>query len=310
MKVTGRSLLVPALATLALSVVTSCGSAGPSYVSSTIIPPPTDGFQLAMDEFTVPAGQEVYMCQWFPLPITKESEVGGWEMKMAQGSHHLILFKVTGTPPTSRAYACNPNDISQVAGIFSGSQQPTFAYTFPTGIGMKIEPGQWAMIQSHYVNASDADITAQVDVNAHLVDPSTITSNAGTFFFDPISFKVPQGNGQSLTFTQTSPQDMMILGAQSHMHKHGITFDSVVTGTGITTPEPLVHADTWNDPAPAVLNPPLSVQSGQTFQWTCTWNNDSGAPLVYGNSALTNEMCILTGTFYPVTTTDTIFLIQ
>src|SRR5262249_42677621 len=87
--------------------------------------------------------------------------------------------------------------------------------------------------------------------------------------------------------------DMTLYLTTGHMHRHGVAFDATVAGS------PLYHSDTWDDPPAKIYSPGQAVVAGQEIDWTCTYNNDTGAPLHFGNSAATNEMCILGGIFYP-----------
>jgi hypothetical protein len=42
------------------------------------------------------------------------------------------------------------------------------------------------------------------------------------------------------------------------------------------------------------------MQAGDAIEWTCEYINTTTKPLVFGDSATENEMCILFGYIYPV----------
>ena len=277
------------------------------YVPSDLVPPPADGFQLAMDEFVVPAGGQAYLCQAFQLPIGVTSFVGSWDIAMAKGSHHLLVFRVADPGAWTHVAPCDGGGPPGFSDIVVGAQQPTATVTYPAGVGYQIDPREWVIVQAHYLNATDAPLLAQVDVNAHLVAPATVAAHAGSLFFDPLSLTVPPGPAQQLTYRCVAPQDMEVFGANGHMHRHGTELAAELDGAAGRVP--LFDHTTWDDPPTATFAPPLHVVAGDTFQWTCTFDNDTGAPLVYGNSALTNEMCILYGAFYPVQAQATIYCV-
>jgi hypothetical protein len=62
----------------------------------------------------------------------------------------------------------------------------------------------------------------------------------------------------------------------------------------------LVYEGTeWDHPTPSIFTPPLALGSDTQITWTCSYDNQGDTPLSFGESAATNEMCILGGTFYP-----------
>jgi hypothetical protein len=61
----------------------------------------------------------------------------------------------------------------------------------------------------------------------------------------------------------------------------------------------IYSTDSWSASPFTKYDPPLQVKMGQKFTWTCTYKADGGGLLTFGESALTNEMCIFDGQFYP-----------
>jgi len=99
---------------------------------------------------------------------------------------------------------------------------------------------------------------------------------------------------QSRTFTV--PDDIEVLLAVSHMHSRATAFTSS-TNMGQT----IYTGMSWNEPTPTKFDPPLSIAKGAVITWSCTYNNMTGMKLTFGESANTNEMCILAGMAYPKT---------
>jgi hypothetical protein len=78
------------------------------------------------------------------------------------------------------------------------------------------------------------------------------------------------------------------------MHRYGVHFKAE-TDTG-----QLVYEGTdWDEPEPAHFDPPLHIPAGSKITYTCDYDNTSNQMLTFGDSALTNEMCILSGTYFP-----------
>jgi hypothetical protein len=80
------------------------------------------------------------------------------------------------------------------------------------------------------------------------------------------------------------------------MHKRATNFVAT-TSTGVT----LFQTTQWAEPPPQIYSPPLFLPAGTTITWSCTYVNDTSASLTFGESAMTNVMCIGVNPFYPVT---------
>jgi hypothetical protein len=77
------------------------------------------------------------------------------------------------------------------------------------------------------------------------------------------------------------------------MHKWGTHFEAK-TDDGMV----LYQTDEWAEPAPMHFDPPLALTKGTRIDWSCQYANDTGAMITFGDSAVTNEMCIFPGEFF------------
>ena len=46
------------------------------------------------------------------------------------------------------------------------------------------------------------------------------------------------------------------------------------------------------------------MTSSQSITWSCSYYNDTGATLTFGDSAISNVMCIYLGQYYPASPTQ------
>jgi hypothetical protein len=253
----------------------------------------SDTVTLQLTPFTVPAGTEVYKCQNFKNPFGGAAvEVKEFESHMTSGSHHLLLFyKASATDDpiedcSGLEFAASPY----------GSQRPDDGIRYPDGVAALVPGANGFRLQAHYLNTTQQPIDASVKVVFHLALPGTITDHASVLFFNNTDIYIPSGSTPvPQTKTCTVSQDINLIMATSHMHQHGISFTATSGGTTI------FQTTQWSDPTPAMFAPPLVLKAGSQVTFTCTYMNDTGAPLYFGESALTNEMCILSGQFYPST---------
>jgi hypothetical protein len=255
-----------------------------------------------MDSFTVPAGAEIYNCQNFANPFGgMDTEVSGFESHMSVGSHHLLLFWEDASDPANYVPTGSPNGPLQscsgleFAATPYGSQTQDDSLTFPPGIASLMPGTSSFRIQSHYLNTTSATVTAQVEVTFHIAAPGTVTAQAGVLFVVDPKIKVLPATSATVTDDCTLPQDMNLLRVESHMHRHGTHFLASMAGSTI------YDTTTWSDPKPALFAPAKSFKQGDPLHFECAFTNTGTTTLTFGESALTNEMCILTASFYPIT---------
>jgi hypothetical protein len=106
------------------------------------------------------------------------------------------------------------------------------------------------------------------------------------------------------------PASYTIFSSWQHMHRTAIKFTASTNGAAFYT-------DTnWDSPAlfyhaPGIAEPPtatgtqkaIGMTNSQSITWDCTYYNDTGSALTFGDSAVTNSMCIYFGQYYPASAT-------
>lgn len=247
---------------------------------------------LQMTPFTLQPGQEVVKCQGFANPTADDLWVKEIESHDTVGSHHLLLLTA---PPGDSAETDCTNGVTADQLIIYGSQVPDSDMKFPDQVALRSKASQGLMLQSHYFNASDSVITANVEMVLHLAEPGTATIEAGVVQFANQEFTVPAGPPDTtVTKTCTVPHAMNVLRANSHMHRHGVGFQAM---TGSTM---LYETTSWSEPMPRAFEPAMALDQGAQVTWSCTYHNDTGSTIPYGPSADTNEMCNFSTIVYPM----------
>jgi hypothetical protein len=246
---------------------------------------------LAMTEFTVPAGGEVYKCQNFASPFEGDAEIVGFESHMTGGSHHLLLFY----DPSGKDAPLEDCSGLEFSATPYGTQRPDDAVTYPAGVASKIGLGFGYRLQAHYLNTTANDLVAHVQVVLHAAtDPSTIVDHAGVYFFVQPDIHVAPHSKADVSRRCRIPYDANILQTGSHMHQHATHFVSKLNG------DVLYETNDWDSPEPAIFAPPKAVKAGDIVDFTCSFDNPTGDTLTFGESAAQNEMCITSAQFYPV----------
>jgi len=110
---------------------------------------------------------------------------------------------------------------------------------------------------------------------------------------------VPGNTGFMLNahFLNVGAQDLQAtLTVTLHVAEPG----SATQFTATAGSQALYQTTSWDSPVPALYTPPLELASGTNVTFSCTYVNDTGQTLTFGESAQTNVMCIYEMLFYPV----------
>jgi hypothetical protein len=246
---------------------------------------PAGDWSLTLDDFTVPAGAEVYRCQDFANPFGADAAFARFDSHLSAGAHHLLVFYADQAADAPLA-PCSGNEFA--AGPY-GSQQLDDHLAYPDGVAAVVPATTGLRVQVHYLNASAQPISPHVEL--HLTRAAAYRDRAAVFFFSNLAIDVP-AHATAFTVSKTCmvPFDVTLVRTSGHMHEHGRLFHAQTPATT------LLDAATATDVA---YDPPLPLTAGTPITFSCTYDNDSSAPLGYGESATTNEMCIFSGQFYP-----------
>jgi len=268
-------------------------------------PPKGAGLQFQTKDITVPAGTEEQDCYFFKvseiakasgLDETKPLNLHRVQVAQRPGSHHMNIFRVRtikGLDPSKGAVQTATNGVGECFKSPNWSDWPLVAnsqqdgnvdWTYPDGVANVLEPTEWLMLQTHYVNATTQTTEApgHVTVNFWTIATNEVKSELGTVFATKQSIRVCQNNPAptfegSCQFNSKVP--VTIIGANSHFHSRGKTFD-MFTWDGVSTTTPphqdqFYESTAWNEP-PMLHSPDLLrvVQPGAgvwyhaSYEWT------------------------------------------
>jgi hypothetical protein len=286
-----------------LGLATACSGDGaakkpPAARGSTDATPDAGGESVVvtMESFPVPPGGEAYRCQNFANPFGGANvDIDRFEAHMPHGAHHMIVFFMDD--PTMPPLA--DGELEECSGsefhpnVF-GAQTPDGVIDLPEGVGVAIPSTTGLRMQIHFVNGSDHEVTAGVTTSFHVAMPGSIVNHAGQLLFTNLDIDVPPSVPTKVSKTCPLPKDISLLGTSAHIHSHAVDF--VATANDTT----LYHTTGWSDLTPKVFDPPLELSAGTEVHFTCSYVNETTTTLKFGESAITDEMCILGGVYYPV----------
>lgn len=255
----------------------------------------------------VPAGQELFKCIYGQFPTDGVTAVSGAESHYTPGSHHVLAYRsdLTAVPDgQTGVWDCRDgNWFVHERGSYYEAQQPNEERNLPEGIAHKFQPGEVIILQAHYINTTDNDIDAHVELKLHTMDVDDVREEAGTIYFNDTSIEVPPHSRAGVTMRCPIPQDINLAFLWSHMHARGTHF-IVKTDDPIAAEklgEVLYEEKDWSEPKPRVYpeGEENELHAGSHITFSCEFQNDTDNTFRFGNSAETNEMCILHGMYWP-----------
>jgi hypothetical protein len=240
--------------------------------------------------YTVEAGSEAYFCQNFANPFGKDVEVVSSESFMTPGSHHMFVFYAPGATdgPSEK---CSGLEYEKT---LHSAQTPQQLITYPPDVGASVPATDGLRILAHFLNTGQQAISAELTVVFKVVPAGTVKMQAAALFFNNFNVNVPPlGTGQA-TKTCSIPYDAQLITVVSHMHQFGTHFLAKESDGTV-----VYEGSAWDDPVPAVFDPPLLLPGGSSITYSCDYENTTTQTLTFGESAKTNEMCILSGQYFP-----------
>ena len=293
---------------LPMSVLAACSNSNPGTPDAPRIS--GDKYELHWGPVTVQPGHENTQCVVLRLSNTTPIKVHQVHNVLGPGSHHVIVYRDDmDTTEIPTPFDCQPftgalNPSGMVAPMMI-TQKLDDLLTLPDGVAYTLAATQMIRIEMHYINSSDAPITAQATSELYAASEATIHDEANILFIGSPDVSLPPGPTTLNEFFSPSRASLDLSTAKffaitGHTHKLGIDMQVNVAPspggakTSVYAPTPFV----WSEPETKTHNPEFTVPSAGGFDFTCTYNNPTAATVTFGESA-NNEMCFFWAYYYP-----------
>ncbi len=299
------------LALLALSLCACSGTVDPPEPPENTEPleaialaavPTGQGFQFITQETEVPQGVERQDCYFFKVGDIAaangmpEGAINLHRVQISQreGSHHMNIYRVRtllGLTPANGLFQPNSNGVGPCFNSANWADWPLLAntqqkgvldWTYPEGVANVIQPDEWLMVQTHYVNATTQKTPqayGKVWVNFWVIPQDQVKHELGTIFATKQNVRVCTKNPKP-TFNATcqinSKQPVRVIGANGHFHSRGKEFGIYAwDGYSLQRPaesERFYTSLTWDDP-PMERSPELdlTLPPGAGIWYTCSY---------------------------------------
>jgi hypothetical protein len=281
-------------------------------------------------------GQEIFLCYYVTLPNSEPVDVGGFQSWMSPGSsHHFIAYQLGGSGASSGGFGGFGGlfgGTSQKSGTIAscGFAGGTWVYAtstpgavigmnLPDGVGLPFGASQQIILNMHFINPGTDVLYPKVKLNILLAQNVQYQSSPMVSFNTQIAVPPATADGtpgtQTVSGKCTVPAGSQFFTMSTHTHKHAtaaviqyVSADGTsqeVVHTGLASSYPAVQAPNtgtdWEHPGVAEWNAPnfLTVQQGDSFNYSCTYENTSSTTITVGETAASNEMCMAVGYFFP-----------
>jgi len=261
---------------------------------------PKDVLELRM-QATIPAATEAEYCKFVEIPDTWVTRD---RIEFTTGSHHVLVYQTAytaiptakddGTPvDTSGVFDCSDGATNgwSVKKLIGGSQnrEGDAILRFPAGVGVHV--GGVALINVHYVNASDEALDTDVKITFDTLPADQIEQEGDILFLYNPLISVP-GNATARAHWRCPVyQDITISNVQSHMHARGVGYEARVDDGA-----PFYTNTLWERVPVSTID--LAVHAGDKLDYYCDYKNVEARD-VYQGPRSTDEMCMLIGSYYP-----------
>jgi uncharacterized protein YfaP (DUF2135 family) len=265
---------------------------------------PEQGFTVLTPQFEVAAGEEVQICYFMRTPDLNGDGSPFWIDRtltaINPGSHHMNVFRVKtivsldpedGAPVQMGEYdgtvISNGECFNSAAWadwpLLANSQKsntddPYTDWILPEGVATQYVPGEWLLVQAHYVNATTQQtlFAGRVGINFYRTQVEN-PQELGTLFATQQSLRICQSSPTPKyagTCNLPAGTNINVTAANGHFHSRGTRF-RIFSWDGQSETEPpaedmFYESLEWDDP-PMTTDLDLIVPDGGGVWWTCEY---------------------------------------
>jgi len=239
---------------------------------------------------------EIQDCHVFKLDNALNVEVDRLQIKFAEGSHHVHVYRSAVAEP-DKVYDCFKGINWQQWSLVAGAQTKTLDWQLPEGVTVPFAPHQQMLVQVHWLNTTDKPAESTIDLNFHTTENSV--EHLGTVF--GVNKRIDIAPGQRTRVEQFCqvPAGAKLHAVMGHFHQHGYDYEMMERMPDATTGNMLYTAP--DEPAFEFQTyaPAHEVAPGAGFQFGCSFFNWSDQQLTWGSDTQTQEHCNMTAYFSP-----------
>jgi hypothetical protein len=252
-------------------------------------------------EFAIPL-DESYSQFYFnvPWPAGSVATRFGSRFDNLKVLHHWLAFSsISGNPAGTVAKNVTGTTLGENAELIAGWAVGGCTTEYPNDVGVVLPDSGKIMVQWHHYNNTGMPQTDGSAVQICTVPKAMRQNLAGLTFLGTEDIFLGPGKPTAVgTCENTSGKDIHILGFTPHMHTIGIHMKSEVMNPDGKMDVPFDKPFVFDQQVNYMQNPPYILKPGARITSTCTYQNDSGVPVAFGQST-SQEMCYQFTVAYP-----------
>ena len=298
----GDFLGVRVLSEQEIAIILQWVDAGAPEGDPSELPPPLtfpDGWVLgepdlvlSMEEFSVPAGEDLYRCFSLPTQLGEDRHVRAIEIRPGNRSivHHVLLFgdpsglsQALDSAEPGQGYTCfgGPGFIPENS-FFGGFAPGVRPLVLDAGTGLLLQRGSRVVIQVHY-HPEEGGATDLTRVGIHFTR-APVDKIVRIFPLLNTSFRIPAGHARyevkySLTVPPGFGLDSHIVSIAPHMHTLGreILVETTYPDSRVV---PLIWIDDWDFEWQGIYTyrQPVPFPEGSRVEFTAYYDNSANNP--------------------------------
>jgi len=214
-------------------------------------------------------------------------------------SHHFITFE-GGTMADGTLQQCAIGNGKWVYATSVAGQ--IIELQMPSGVGLAMPAGTQLILNMHFINPGSAPVSPSLKLN--VLYAQNVQYQAGTMVSFNANINVPPASAagpgmQTVTGTCSAPVGSKFFAITTHTHKHAT--DTQVNFISGGQSKNIVNTTDWESPDVGLWYAPnfLTVNSGDSFTYSCAYTNTGTTAVTVGETAAFNEMCMAIGYYFP-----------
>jgi hypothetical protein len=253
--------------------------------------------------------KDTYKCVRIQVP--QDMYISGFYAKAPTGTHHTVLTMGTKGSPLGD-YDCQASNLDYQMLFASGVGTDTLE--FPDGVAIKVAAGTYVNLNLHLFDATDHALSGPTEIYVKTLPTAPDAAHtaemvfSGTWNIDIPSDNLPHTASGGCTLKLPQGQtDLNLIALWPHMHQTAIHQLVTLTPSGSSMPNTLLDKSySFTEQKNYPWATPVVAHDGDRLMTTCTYMNNTGKPMTFGESSL-NEMCF-TGIYrYPAVSGSYLF---
>jgi hypothetical protein len=269
-------------------------------------PLPGKGYQVHVPPFPIPYNFEREIFVRMPLDNPDFIYVNGFETKMREGTHHLILYGLENyndkfAPPVGKIRDQNNSDghlniWSQMADNKWYFESPTANYNFklPEGYAIRMPAKVNFDVNSHYYNYTEKIRFGEVYANLYTIPKAEVKQvirNKSYDWNDEIVLSPKKTT--IIEKTRMFSKPTYFLSITSHTHKRGKHFQMYYVG-GQKDGQLFYDSDNYSHPLNLDFEVPLAFKKNEGIKAVVTFENDTVRTIKGGVTSEDEMLMIIT----------------